>query len=72
MRTHVYNTGPLTDFEAVAIAEGNLDMVNREMSPDLADQAWQHLIDTGLAWKLQGWFGRRAADLIAAGVCFQA
>jgi hypothetical protein len=32
--------------------------------------AWQHLIDTGLAWSLQGWFGRRATDLITQGVCY--
>lgn len=62
-------TTTLTDFEAVAIAEGNLDMVDRPMTPELADEAWQHLIDTGLAWRLQGWFGRRAAAMIDAGIC---
>jgi hypothetical protein len=30
-------------------------------------EAWQLLIDTGTCWKLQGWFGRTAMDLIAAG-----
>lgn len=31
--------------------------------------AWQELIDSGLVWSLQGWFGRTAVRLIEAGVC---
>ena len=30
-------------------------------------EAWQYLIDTGLAFKLQGWFGRTAKYLIENG-----
>ena len=32
-------------------------------------ECWQHLIDTGLAWSLQGFFGRTALGLIEQGVC---
>jgi hypothetical protein len=31
--------------------------------------AWQYLIDTGVVWRLQGWYGRTAAALIEAGYC---
>jgi fatty acid-binding protein DegV len=54
-------------FEATMIAEGNQDATEEQQQ-----EAWQHLIDTGLAWQLQGWFGRQAARLIEAGVCHAA
>lgn len=31
-------------------------------------EAWQYLHDTGLAYKLQGWFGRAAQHLIERGI----
>jgi len=31
-------------------------------------EAWQYLLDTGLCWQLQGWYGRTARDLIDAGI----
>ena len=55
----------MTDFEAMGIAEGFVPAQNEEQEI----QAWQHLIDTGMAWQLQGWFGRTAQHLIENGVC---
>ena len=51
-------------YDAVMIAEGAI-----EASQEDQIMAWQHLIDTGLAWQLQGWFGRTANKLIEDGVC---
>ena len=56
----------MENFEAVMLAEG----VEEASSEEELISAWQQLIDTGLAWSLQGWFGRRATDLITQGVCY--
>lgn len=52
----------MDDYTATMIAEGV-----EEASVERQREAWQHLVDTGLAWRLQGWFGRTANDLIEAG-----
>ena len=54
----------MENFKAVMIAEG-VDPANEEEQIE----AWQHLIDSGLAWSLQGWFGRNASSLIEQGIC---
>ena len=51
-------------YQAVGIAEGFIEAE----SEDQMISAWQHLHDTGLAYRLQGYFGRTARDLIAAGI----
>jgi len=57
----------MDNYTAVGIAEGFIDAE----SQDQYIEAWQHLIDTGMAWTLQGWFGRTAMRLIEDGHCTQ-
>lgn len=59
----------MDDFTATMIVEGCWEMVNTEPSEEAYLEAAQHLIDTGLAWQLQGFFGRTCAALIDAGHC---
>lgn len=40
-----------------------------EMNEEAVIELFQHLIDTGMAWSLQGSYGRTATALINAGLC---
>ena len=51
--------------QAVGRAEGYIQCQTAEEEID----AWQYLIDTGVAWQLQGWFGRQADFLIKNKIC---
>ena len=55
----------MDSFTATGIAEGFIEAD----SEDQVIEAWQTLINTGLAWQLQGWFGRTAHRLIEDGIC---
>ena len=57
----------MTDYEATGLAEGWIQAESEEQIID----AWQHLHDTGLAYKLQGWFGRTAQSLLEAGEIYE-
>lgn len=52
-------------YQAVGIAEGFIESESEEQTIE----AWQYLIDTGDCWRLQGWFGRTAHQLLLDGVC---
>lgn len=49
----------------IRVCEGELELENI----DLVLATWQRVIDTGEAWTLQGWYGRRARELIELGLC---
>jgi hypothetical protein len=56
---------PMSTFDAIMIAEGAEQVESEEQYLE----AWQILIDTGMAYQLQGWFGRTANALIEEGHC---
>jgi hypothetical protein len=46
-----------------------MDFECGEISEDRMIEGFQHLIDSGMAWSLQGFYGRTAQSLIEAGLC---
>ena len=54
----------MNTFAATMIVEGVEDA-----DKETYIEAWQHLIDTGLCWQLQGSFERTAYQLIEDGWC---
>lgn len=61
MKTYKYIKNSYT---ATAYAEGFEQAPNEEAEIE----AWQYLHDTGLAYQLQGWFGRTVQSLLEEGI----
>lgn len=53
---------------AVMIIEGD----GQDNTEEEILEAWQSLINTGVCWQLQGWYGRTASRLIESGKCTSA
>tara|TARA_Y100001970_G_C14249923_1_gene871079 strand:- start:5160 stop:5345 length:186 start_codon:yes stop_codon:yes gene_type:complete len=58
----------MDNYRAIGLAEG---FIEAESHTEVVE-AWQHLIDSGICWNLQGWFGRTAMQLIERGICIPA
>ena len=54
----------MDSYTATGLVEGFIEPESEEQ----VIEAWQYLVDTGLVWSLQGWFGRTAQHLIREGV----
>jgi len=54
----------MDNFTAVGLAEGFIEAESEEQILE----AWQHLHNTGLAYQLQGFFGRTAQHLVEQGL----
>ncbi len=55
----------MTPYLACAIVEGFCE--GEEATGERQIEAWQYLVDMGLCWTLQGWYGRTAQRLIDEG-----
>ena len=60
----------LSPFNACWIVEGYIDRGDSYGEEEILE-AWQYLVDTDIAWELQGWYGRTATALIEAGLIYR-
>ena len=54
----------MTAQQAIGLAEGFIESESEEQ----VIEAWQYLLDIGLVWQLQGFFGRTAVAMIKEGI----
>jgi len=53
------------------LLDGLIGFEQGTLDEDEVIDLFQHLVDTGLAWQLQGFYGRTASDLLDAGLVTQ-
>lgn len=56
-------------FQPVTSAIQAITIIEDGCTSASVTQAFQYLIDTGIVWTLQGWYGRTATELLDSGVC---
>lgn len=56
----------MTDYDACAVIE---DFDGQDHTDEDRIEAFQHLINTGTVWQLQGFYGRTALRLLNNGLC---
>ena len=59
-----------TPYSACEVVEGFGSGADADEETQL--EAWQYLVNQGLVWSLQGWYGRTAAYLIEQGLILTA
>ena len=58
----------LTDTSATGLLDQMVAWEEGELSDDATIELFQRLVNSGLAWQLQGSYGRQAAAMLDAGV----